>query len=107
MNNPNLVHDGMTTRFGQPGGPDPRGNIARVQPWSIHHNLRRLMAYPLQGQRTPTSDELLTWLSGPKKQPITLAMLTAVQYVIEALHDGPAMIRMLRKLEADPLIKDE
>jgi hypothetical protein len=91
MNNPNLAQDGAATRFGQPDGPDPRGGGNRPAPWSIRHNLRRLMNYPLEGSALPSTDDLLRWLSGPNGQQATLAMLMAVRRYQQAMQIWQAM----------------
>jgi hypothetical protein len=91
MNNPNLVQDGAATRFGQPGGPDPRGDGSRSAPWSIRQNLRRLMNYPLNGSGLPSTEDLLRWLAGPNGQQATLAMLMAVRRYQQAMQSWQAM----------------
>lgn len=91
MSNPNLVQDGAATRFGQAGGPDPRGDGNRPAPWSIRHNLRRLMNYPLAGSALPSTEDLLRWLAGPNGQQATLAMLMAVRRYQQAMQSWQAM----------------
>lgn len=99
-----LVEAGKATRFGQPGGPDPREARAKVErnPSSIRTAIRRLMAReidlnkPLPEQMTP--EVRLKYLAGPNGKA-TEAMIMAMKSVTQAGDSFKAMANIIDQVD--------
>lgn len=100
--NPNIAEAGASTRFGAPGGPDPKAaREKQVNPTSIRSCLHRLMAYPLDPNKPMSdqirSDALLKFL-GYGREP-TLAMLAAIQTYRHGVESGKIMMQLIDQVD--------
>ncbi len=99
-----LKEIGAATRFGQPGGADPKEARAQVKvnPTSIRSCLHRLMAYPLDPNKSMGEqikpDALLKFLGYGHKEP-TLAMLAAIQTYRHGVESGKIMMQLIDQVD--------
>lgn len=102
-NNPNIVEHGKNTRFGQPGGADPRkAREAQPNPNSVRACLRRLMTYPVSPDlpinEQLTVGNLLAYLGRGHDTP-TLAMMAAIQTYKHGVANGKIMMQMIDQVD--------
>lgn len=95
---------GKETRFGQPGGPDPReAREKQINPTSIRASAHRLMAYPIDTTRDLKEQldvaKLLEFLAGPTKRAPTLAMLAACRLYAQAQANGKIMVNLIDQID--------
>ncbi len=102
--NSRIAEIGKNTRFGQPGGPDPKSARAAlaVNPSSLRAALRRLMVCPINIHaplsQQLTEERLVGFLSHGRPYA-TLAMLSAVLIYQQAMKDGNDMIKMINLID--------
>ncbi len=101
--NKDIAEAGKATRFGQPGGPDPKAaREKQVNPASIRMGIKRLMAREIDpdkdiaSQMTP--EVRLRYLAGPQGK-VTEAMIMSIAAVKQAGDNFKAMANIIDQVD--------
>lgn len=106
--NPNIAEYGKDTRFGAPGGPDPKAaqKKSREKLWSVRDQLRRIAAHEFEPGAKLTPDDLAGIFKSPNGK-LTGAQLLAMAKFQQGMKNFKAMENVTNDIDGKLIEKQK